>query len=482
MGRSSTDLVGQTVDDKFLLEAYLGGGGMGDVYRAKHLRVGRHFAIKVLHPHLTSDPKIVARFEREAQIAAKLRHPNVVPVLDIGDDDGRCYLVMELAAGDSLAELLDSEGFSRERALRIIGQLCDGLAYAHELGLVHRDLKPDNVIIERTGNGDVARIVDFGVALLREGGDASTGRLTTAGVVLGSPQYVAPEVAVGGTPDRRADLFALGIICFELLTGHLPFEGRGVDAVHANVFTATPAFGVRVPGLAVDPLLEAFTRKLMEKQPEARPASAADARALLDLIERDPDAAAEALGIAPPPPPPVRPSRHTLPLAAGAALAVAIGAFVLVTSGAPEPQTAVVAAVAVPAPAVTATPAAMPVPAPAPVPPPRPAPPKAITTPRPKPIMPAVAPTPKPAREPLGLASCSDTTPPRPPPTPNVLVSRYVAIGRELKRRGDAEEIDRLRQRYSLIQIQRALLDEPERKQTVAILDDIQRQLDRPTP
>jgi eukaryotic-like serine/threonine-protein kinase len=138
MGTSSAlREVGRVIDDRYRLEAYLGGGAMGDVFRARHVKVGRCFAIKILHPHLVADAKLLARFEREAQIAAKLRHPNLVPVLDLGDADGDAFLVMELAVGDTLAALLDERAvFEGGRAIRIIRQLCDGLAYAHDLGLV----------------------------------------------------------------------------------------------------------------------------------------------------------------------------------------------------------------------------------------------------------------------------------------------------------------------------------------------------------
>jgi serine/threonine-protein kinase len=175
-----------------------------------------------------------------------------------------------------------------------------GLSAAHKADIIHRDFKPDNVIVQRGRDGlETARIVDFGIALLRD--DASPAereRLTTAGVVLGTPHYMAPEHASGKAIDHRIDLFALGVICFEMLTGRLPFDGDGVEVARANMMFDTPPMRAYVPHLELDPLLEAFTRKLLKRSLDERIGSAREARALLDLIERDRGAAAAALGFA----------------------------------------------------------------------------------------------------------------------------------------------------------------------------------------
>ena len=293
-------LIGRELASRYRVEALLGEGAMGAVYRARHMKVGRSFAVKVLHERLLTDPKLKKRFERESELAGKLHHINVVGVVDVGEtDDGIHFMVMEYADGKTLDAMMDGP-FDPERTVDIVKQLLDGLAHAHEHGLVHRDLKPENVIIEvdRQGN-ERPRIVDFGFAILRD--HASTpnreDRLTTAGLVLGTPHYMAPEHAMGEGVDHRIDLFALGVIVYEMLTGRMPFDGDGVDVARANLSHETPPMGVRVPTVIVDPLLEAFTRKLMEKKRENRPASAKAARLLLELIESDRMAAATALGV-----------------------------------------------------------------------------------------------------------------------------------------------------------------------------------------
>jgi serine/threonine-protein kinase len=282
-----SELVGQVLDSRYRVEALLGSGAMGSVYRARHVRLPRSFAIKLLHPRLLSDAKIVKRFEREARLAGKLSHPNVVGVLDVGEIDGVSYMVMELAVGRCLGEMLDGTPFEHARAVRILRQLCDGLDHAHHHGLVHRDLKPENVIVEVQGGEEVARIVDFGISILRDGAGESPaeGRVTTGGIMLGTPHYMAPELATGHDFDHRVDLFALGVISYELLTGRMPFHGSGVEVIHANIREDAPPMAVRAPGIFVDPALEAFTGQLMARKPNGRFATARAARIALDQVE-----------------------------------------------------------------------------------------------------------------------------------------------------------------------------------------------------
>jgi serine/threonine-protein kinase len=293
-------LIGVVLASRYRVESLLGHGAMGTVYRARHVKVGREFAIKILHPRLLADEKIRRRFAREAELAGALHHRNVVNVVDVGESaDGLRYLVMEYAGGSTLYELIKGAGpMPSAQVTAIVRQLLAGLEHAHDRGLIHRDFKPENVIIERGHGVDLVKIVDFGVAILRD--DAATPgntRLTTAGLVLGTPLYMAPEQALGAPIDHRIDLFALGVMCFEMLTGMPPFDGDGVDVARANLLTDTPVMSVRVPGLQVDPLLEAFTRTLMMKSRDARPATAAAALALIDLIDRDRPAAAALLGV-----------------------------------------------------------------------------------------------------------------------------------------------------------------------------------------
>jgi serine/threonine-protein kinase len=299
-------LVGAVIASRYLIEAQIGDGAMGRVYRARHVKLGRLFAVKVLRPSLLADATICRRFTREAELAAALQHPNIVTMVDVGETPGGLhYLVMEHAPGDTLYDLIVREApMPAARVIGIVRQLCDGLGHAHDRGLIHRDFKPDNVIVERERDGDPLKIVDFGIAILRdEAASSSPERLTTVGVVLGTPHYMAPEQALGQPIDPRADLFALGVMCFEMLTGRPPFDGDGVDIARANIMLETPAMRDRAPDHAVDPLLEAFTRRLMMKSPDARPPSAAAARTVLDLIAHDRAAAAAVLDIALPPEP-----------------------------------------------------------------------------------------------------------------------------------------------------------------------------------
>ncbi len=296
----SDKIIGQVLANRYEIESRLGEGAMGAVYRARHVKVGRAFAVKVLHPHLF-EPKVVLRFEREAELAGRLRHPNVIGVVDVGEVDGMRYMVMDFAEGRDLGQVMnDSMPFAPPRIINLVRQMLDGLQHAHEHGLIHRDFKPENVIVETDAQGtEVPRIVDFGIAILREGGDApdGPGRLTTNGLVLGTPHYMAPEQAVADPIDHRIDLFALGIIIYEMACGKLPFDGSGAEVARANLMMDPPAMSVRVPFIEVDPLIEAFARRLMAKKRDLRPATAKAARELLDLIDRDRPAAAAQLGV-----------------------------------------------------------------------------------------------------------------------------------------------------------------------------------------
>jgi serine/threonine-protein kinase len=298
------DLIGRIVGDRYRVESRLGEGAMGMVYRASHVRFERAFALKILHSHLTADPKMAQRFEREALLAARVRHTNVIGIVDVGETpDGRRYIAMDLAAGTPLANVIWDKPMESPRIIQLVGQMLDGLFAAHEAGLIHRDFKPENVIVELDDFGrEVPRIVDFGIAILRDGDDSSAGgpgRLTTAGLVVGTPQYMAPEQTISDPIDHRVDLFALGVIVYQMLCGKLPFEGSGVTVARSNLLLDPPPIAERTPDVTVDPLLEAFARKLLAKNRNERPATARVARELLDLVERDRSAAAVALGVEP---------------------------------------------------------------------------------------------------------------------------------------------------------------------------------------
>ncbi|MCW5808456.1 MAG: protein kinase, partial [Deltaproteobacteria bacterium] len=296
----SEPLTGQVLASRYQVGARLGSGAMGTVYRCDHVKVKRPFAVKVLSPSLTANPKHLRRFQREAELAGKLRHPNVVGVIDVGaTPEGMHYLVMEYAEGPTLGHIIEQcAPMTPHRVIELVRQMCAGLHHAHDAGMIHRDLKPDNVIVEASPTGEyTVRILDFGIAILLEDAQLERDRLTTAGLVLGTPEYMAPEHAMGATIDHRIDLFALGVIMYEMLTGKMPYEGSGVDVARANLMTPTPPMARRVPDLDVDPLLEAFTRALMEKAPDARIPSAKAALDLLDLIATDRDTAASVFGV-----------------------------------------------------------------------------------------------------------------------------------------------------------------------------------------
>jgi serine/threonine-protein kinase len=193
----------------------IGRGGMGSVYRARHRKLGRTVAVKFLPLDLAEQEEFRQRFEREARVLAMLNHPNIVSVYDFGEEDGQGYIVMELVEGKPLAERLP---LAEEEAVRIALQVCDALDYAHRQGVVHRDIKPENILLDPVGR---AKIGDFGIArIVRSGGTRWT--VTTADVTLGTPHYMAPEAQKGAPPDPRMDVYALGVVLYQMLTGRVP--------------------------------------------------------------------------------------------------------------------------------------------------------------------------------------------------------------------------------------------------------------------
>jgi eukaryotic-like serine/threonine-protein kinase len=278
-------LEGAVLGGRFRLVRCLGAGAMGRVYLAQHLRLPRRYAIKVLPAELT-DRTVIQRFAIEAEAASRLHHPNVASVVDHGTTErGVPYLVMELCEGETLTAKLDRAGaLPPLEALDLLRQIASGLDHAHRCGLIHRDLKPDNVMIEAEDGR--ARILDFGLALLPELGTA--GRFTARGVAIGSPAFMAPEQARAGELDARTDLFALGVMMFLMLTGEMPFPAADLtDLLRHLVSKPTPKFAERAPKLAPMPDLETICHALMAKKREERPATAAAVVALFDAaIER----------------------------------------------------------------------------------------------------------------------------------------------------------------------------------------------------
>jgi eukaryotic-like serine/threonine-protein kinase len=270
---------------------------MGTVYRARHTKLDRWVALKVMHEHLMHEPALVQRFQREAMVAAKLAHPNVAAVLDVGEtEDRKLVMVLELVEGKSLGLIMETEALDVKRILRIVAHLLRGLEHAHGMGLVHRDLKPDNVLVEADGTPDeVARIVDFGIATLQK--DDTLEKLTGTGMIVGTPLYMAPEQARAEKVDHRADLYALGIMLYEMLSGTSPFEGSAMEVAVAKMDKDPPPIWVRAPNIERDRVLEAILAKLIARLPARRFSTAREALDVVEAYRRDPDRAAAMLGV-----------------------------------------------------------------------------------------------------------------------------------------------------------------------------------------
>src|SRR5215217_6198899 len=226
--KEGDSLIGTTLAGKYRIDARLNEGGMGTVYRGCHVLMDKTVAIKVLRPSLAADEKIVARFSREARAASRISHPNALSVTDFGEDEsGNVFLVMEFLSGRTLKHVIREEGpLPLARVVDITRQIGDALNAAHEQGIVHRDLKSDNIMLVDTMTGDHAKVLDFGIAKINEpDGVVDTG-LTAPNLVIGTPQYMSPEQCSQDVEiDARSDIYSLGVILFEMLVGHVPFSG-----------------------------------------------------------------------------------------------------------------------------------------------------------------------------------------------------------------------------------------------------------------
>lgn len=238
----ASDLVGQVVADRYHVVKKLGEGGMGQVYLAEHVKMGRRSAIKVMNPVMVHDPDAVARFNREASNASRITHPNVCAIYDFGETpDGLIYLAMEFIEGEPLTDLLEREGaLPVPRATAIFLQTAEALQAAHDLGIVHRDLKPDNIMLSRKkGGGDTVKVVDFGIAKA-VGGDQAGQKVTRTGLVVGTPEFMSPEQLSGDALDGRSDLYSLALVFYRMLTGKLPFEATSVQETMIKRLTDEP--------------------------------------------------------------------------------------------------------------------------------------------------------------------------------------------------------------------------------------------------
>ncbi len=283
---------GALLSGRYRLLEELGSGAVGQVFRAEHTLMAKTVAIKVLHADVVHSEAIVARFQQEAQAAARIDHPNVCAATDFGvTEGGAFFMVMEHLEGETLAAVLERERrLPPARAGAITLQVLDALARSHALGIVHRDLKPDNVmLVERDGVRDFVKVLDFGIARSVDPASFGTSKLTAFGMTLGTPQYMSPEQVVASDVDPRSDLYSLGVMLFEMLTGRLPWGDDDLLAsMRARIVTTAPTLRAAAPEAAVPEALERYVARLLATRPEDRFEGAEAARAaLLEALDGD---------------------------------------------------------------------------------------------------------------------------------------------------------------------------------------------------
>jgi serine/threonine protein kinase len=297
-GEELDALIGETVGDTFSIVRMIGEGGMARVYEARHVRLpNKRFAVKVLHHMYAQQPMIVARFQREAEAASGIAHPNVVDVYDVGTTpDGRPFLVSEFLEGQDFATLLDErERLAAPAAVHVVRQVCRALAAAHAHGVVHRDVKPENVFLVGDMEAPVVKVLDFGISKFDSAGGAS---LTQTGMIMGTPGYMPPEQARGGKTDHRADIYGVGAMLYRAVTGKIPFDSEDAAEALTMVLTQDPPRPRSIQP-SIPEALELVIQKAMAKEPEDRH------RTMAELDERlapfEPEAVAS-VSLLPPPP------------------------------------------------------------------------------------------------------------------------------------------------------------------------------------
>jgi eukaryotic-like serine/threonine-protein kinase len=269
--RKDDPLLGQTLAGKYLVEKLIKRGGMGAVYLGKHVLMDKTVALKVLRPSLALDDDVVRRFSREAKAASRISHPHAVSVTDFGEsENGVVFLVMEYLDGSTLKEIIKAEGPMRiDRVSEIVRQVAGALDAAHEQGVVHRDLKSDNIMVAQTNSGEWAKVLDFGIAKIQQNGPADAD-ITAANLVIGTPQYMSPEqCAQSGSIDARSDIYSFGIIIYEMLSGQLPFTGESPTVIMMKQVQDPPPSILDVRS-DVSPAVAALISKALAKQPDDR--------------------------------------------------------------------------------------------------------------------------------------------------------------------------------------------------------------------
>ena len=289
-GGAAGDLIGAVLGERYHVLSRLGEGGMGQVYLAEHVKMGRKSALKVMHPGMMHDADAISRFNREAANASRISHPNVAAIYDFGETpEGLIYLAMEYIDGDSLTAVVHRAGaLPVRRAAEIVRQAGDALTVAHEMGIVHRDLKPDNIMIARGREGtDLVKIVDFGIA---KAGDVASQKVTRTGMVVGTPEYMSPEQLSGDPLDGRSDLYSLGLVAFNMLTGTLPFPSDSAQrAMIMRLMERPKTLTEMAPGVRWPEEVQAVMDRALARESADRHATAMEfGRALHDALLRMP--------------------------------------------------------------------------------------------------------------------------------------------------------------------------------------------------
>jgi serine/threonine-protein kinase len=299
--KTEDELLGKVLAGKYRIDEKIDEGGMGCVYRATHVLMEKRLAIKVLHPSLAADDKIVARFTREAKAASRISHPHALTVTDFGEDEGGVvFLVMEYLRGRTLKDIIRAEGpMPLARAAEIIRQVCGALDAAHAEGVVHRDLKSDNIMLEEaSGGGDWAKVLDFGIAKIQEPEGGHDAELTAPNLIIGTPQYMSPEqCSQASLIDSRSDLYSLGVILFEMLTGHVPFTGESPTAIMMKHLQEPPP-SVLEERRDLPAGVGRVVARALAKRPEDRYQTAGELSEALALVASDEAAVAAAAAAA----------------------------------------------------------------------------------------------------------------------------------------------------------------------------------------